>query len=56
MNQDQIKGNVKDAAAKLQRKTGEVTGNERQESKGIQKQVEAQVQKTVGNIKDTFNK
>lgn len=56
MNQDQIKGEVKKAAGKIQEGLGDATDNEKQEAKGENKQVEGHVQKTVGNIKDTFNK
>lgn len=56
MNKDQIKGDIKDAAGKVQQKAGEMTGSREHQSKGVQKQAEGQVQKTVGNIKDTFNK
>ncbi|KRB81856.1 CsbD family protein [Noviherbaspirillum sp. Root189] len=56
MNQDQVKGSVKDAAGKVQQKAGEMMHNEKQQEKGIEKQAEGQVQKTVGNVKDTFNK
>lgn len=56
MNQDQIKGNIKDAAGKLQQKAGEVTGNDKQQVKGDTRQMEGKIQKAVGNIKDTFGK
>jgi uncharacterized protein YjbJ (UPF0337 family) len=56
MNQDQIKGELKKAAGKVQEGLGNATGNEKQEAKGESKQVEGHVQKSVGNIKDTFNK
>ena len=56
MNQDQIKGDLKKAAGKAQEQFGDMTDNEKQEAKGENKQVEGHVQKTVGNVKDTFNK
>ena len=56
MNQDQIKGAVKDAAGKVQEKAGEVTGNREQEAKGLGKQAEGTVQKTAGNVKDTLKR
>jgi uncharacterized protein YjbJ (UPF0337 family) len=56
MNKDQIKGDLKDAAGKMQQKAGEMTGSKEQHSKGIQKQAEGQTQKIVGNVKDTFTK
>lgn len=56
MNQDQVKGSIKDAAGKLQQKAGEVTGNDKQQVKGDTRKMEGKVQKVVGNIKDTFSK
>jgi len=56
MNQDQVKGSIKDAAGKVQQKAGEMMGNDKQQAKGVEKQAEGQVQKTAGNVKDTFNK
>ncbi|MHB8454840.1 MAG: CsbD family protein [Acidiferrobacterales bacterium] len=54
MNRDQVKGGMKDASGKLQRKIGEVTGNKNQQVKGAGKQVEGKVQKYVGNAKEDF--
>ena len=52
MNTDQIKGAVKEAAGKVQSKTGEVIGSQEQQAKGMAKQVEGNVQKNVGNAKE----
>lgn len=52
MNKDQVKGTVKDAAGKVQRKTGEVIGSEEQQAKGLAKQVEGKTQKSVGDAKE----
>lgn len=52
MNRDQIKGTIKDAAGKLQRKTGEVVGSSQQQVKGTLKQVEGKAQKALGDTKD----
>ena len=52
MNSDQIKGAVKDAAGKVQRKAGEVVGSTKQQVKGAVKQVEGKVQKAFGDIKE----
>ena len=54
MNKDQVKGAVKDAAGKVQQKTGELTGNESQEAKGLAKQGEGKVQKNVGDAKEVL--
>lgn len=56
MNQDQVKGSVKDAAGKVQQKAGEVIGSDKQQAQGTQKEAEGKVQKTVGNVKDSFGK
>lgn len=52
MNKDQVKGAVKDAVGKVQEKTGEVIDSPEQQSKGIKKQVEGQVQKNYGDAKE----
>lgn len=52
MNKDQVKGAVKDAAGKVQRKTGEVIGSEEQQAKGLAKQVEGKTQKSYGDAKE----
>ena len=51
MNKDQVKGAIKDAAGKVQEKTGQVIGSTKQELKGIAKQVEGKTQKVVGDVK-----
>jgi len=51
MNKDQIAGQAKDIAGKVQRKTGELTGNTAQQIKGGAKQVEGKLQKSVGDAK-----
>ena len=35
MNKDQVKGAVKEAAGKLQQKTGKILGSKKQEAKGL---------------------
>lgn len=60
MNKDQVKGVVKDAAGKVQSKTGEITGSTEQQIKGMAKQVEGKTQKKLGDakeiVKDTAKK
>lgn len=51
MNRDQVKGAAKDIAGKIQRKTGEMTGNTSQQVKGAAKQVVGKVQKGVGDVR-----
>jgi uncharacterized protein YjbJ (UPF0337 family) len=55
MNRNQVKGAAKDVAGKVQRKTGELTGNENQQAKGTAKQVEGKVQKGVGNVEQALD-
>ena len=54
MNKDQVKGAVKDAAGKVQAKTGEVIGSTEQQLKGLAKQVECKAQKRVGDAKEVL--
>lgn len=56
MNRDQAKGTMKDVAGKIQRKTGELTGNTSQELKGAAKQVAGKVQKAVGDVRNDSEK
>ena len=56
MNRDQVKGSVKDAAGKIQRKVGEMTGSATQQVKGAAKQVEGKIQKGIGNARDDAEK
>lgn len=52
MNKDQVKGNVKDAAGKVQRKAGEMMDSPEHEAKGAEKQVEGKTQETWGDAKE----
>ena len=52
MNSDQIKGTLKDAAGKVQRKAGEAVGSPNQQVKGAAKQAEGKAQKSLGDTKD----
>ena len=60
MNNDQVKGSLKDAAGKVQEQAGKLVGNEEQQAKGVVKQAEGKVQKTYGdgkeNVKDGIDK
>lgn len=53
MNKDQVKGAVKDAAGKVQRKVGEAMGSNKQQAKGMAKQAEGKMQKAAGDMKDS---
>ena len=52
MNNDQVKGSLKDAAGKVQEQAGKLVGSEEQQAKGNAKQVEGKVQKTYGDAKE----
>ncbi len=60
MNKDQVKGAIKEAAGKLQAKTGKIIGNNEQQVKGISRTLEGHVQKTKGDaqevVKDVMHK
>jgi uncharacterized protein YjbJ (UPF0337 family) len=56
MNRDQVKGAAKDTAGKIQRKVGELTGNQNQQARGTAKQVEGKIQKGMGNIEQALDR
>ena len=56
MNKNQVEGAVKDAAGKVQQKTGEIVGNDKQQVKGLVKQAEGKTQKAVGDIENAVKK
>lgn len=56
MNQDQIKGNVKNVAGKVQEQIGRVTNSQEQQAKGLEKQVEGKVQETYGDAKEAVKR
>ncbi len=56
MNKDQVKGSMKEAAGKVQEKTGEVVGSKNQQAKGMAKEVEGKGQKAAGDVKDAIKK
>jgi uncharacterized protein YjbJ (UPF0337 family) len=55
MNSNQIKGAVKDAAGKVQRKVGEATGSTKQQVKGAATQVEGKAQKALGDAQEAVS-
>jgi uncharacterized protein YjbJ (UPF0337 family) len=52
MNKDQIAGAAKDAAGKVERKTGKVVGSDKMQVKGAFRQAEGKTQKAVGNAEE----
>jgi len=56
MNKDQVKGAIKEAAGKVQEKTGEVVGSKTQQAKGLAREAEGKAQKAAGDVKDALKK
>src|SRR2546430_15290803 len=56
MNRDQVKGAAKDTTGKIQRKVGELTGNQNQKAKDTANQVEGKIQKGVGNVEQALDR
>jgi uncharacterized protein YjbJ (UPF0337 family) len=56
MNEDQVKGKVKDVAGRIERQAGEWTGDPDKQVDGTLKQVEGKVQNSWGNAKDDAKK
>ena len=56
MNKNQVEGAVKDAAGKVQQKTGQLVGSDKQQVKGLVKQAEGKTQKAVGDIENAVKK
>lgn len=52
MNKDQVKGETKDIAGKIQEEAGKLTGNTDQQVKGLGKQIEGKLQKGLGDVKE----
>jgi uncharacterized protein YjbJ (UPF0337 family) len=54
MNKDQVKGQAKDIAGKIQEQAGKLVGSKEQQVKGLGKQISGKVQKSVGDAKETL--
>jgi uncharacterized protein YjbJ (UPF0337 family) len=52
MNKDQVKGSVKETAGKVQEGVGRAIHSKEQQAKGLGKQIEGNVQKNFGNLKE----
>ncbi len=55
MNNDRVKGKVKDAAGRVERQAGEWTGDTEAQVKGAMKQAEGKAQNAWGKAKDAVN-
>lgn len=54
MNKDQVKGEAKDVAGKVQEEVGKLVGSKEQQAKGLSKQISGKVQKGVGDAKQSI--
>jgi uncharacterized protein YjbJ (UPF0337 family) len=52
METNQVKGHVKEAAGKAQRKFGEAVDSPSHQAKGLAREVEGKAQKAVGNVQE----
>ena len=52
MNEDQVKGALKDVAGKVQEKYGKLVGNKQQQVKGLGKQISGNAEKSYGDAKE----
>ena len=52
MEANQVKGQVKEAAGKAQRKFGEAVDSPSHQAKGLAREVEGKAQKAVGNVQE----
>ncbi len=56
MNRDQAKGHLKDLAGKARAKVGAMTGNRKQQAKGMAQRAEGKAQKAMGDMKNVARK
>ena len=56
MNDEQVKGKVKEGVGEAQEHLGRVTGNREQEARGHAREQEGKVEKKVGDLKDGVEK
>jgi len=54
MNEDQVKGNLKDIGGKIQETAGKVVGSNEQQAKGLANQVEGKAQAGLGDAKEVI--
>lgn len=56
MNKNQISGNAKDLAGKVQEEVGKLVGSKEQQAKGLGKQVAGKAEKAYGDARETVKK
>lgn len=52
MNRNQVKGTIKEAAGKVQRKAGELVDSDKTRAKGLAREVEGEAQQQMGNAQE----
>lgn len=52
MNSNQVKGGLKEAAGKVQKKFGDAIDSPSQEIKGTAREIEGKIQKNIGNAQE----
>ena len=56
MNEDRVKGKIKDVTGRVERQVGEWTGDTEAQVKGAAKQVEGKAQNAWGKVQDAVKK
>ncbi|KQT10663.1 CsbD family protein [Ramlibacter sp. Leaf400] len=56
MNEEQVKGKIKEGVGEAQEHLGRVTGNREQEARGHAREQEGKVQKKVGDVEEAVDK
>ncbi len=54
MNEDQVKGTLKDIGGKIQEEAGKLVGSTEQQAKGLANQVEGKTQEKLGDAKEVI--
>jgi uncharacterized protein YjbJ (UPF0337 family) len=54
MNEEQVKGIVKDIVGKVQEQAGKLIGSKEQQVKGLGKQISGSTEKTYGDAKEVI--
>lgn len=56
MNEEQVKGKIKEGVGEAQEQLGRVTGNREQEARGHAREQEGKVEKKVGDVEEGVDK
>ncbi len=56
MNRDQVKGRGKEAAGKVQKEAGKLTGSTAQRAKGLAREAAGKVQKNLGDARQDLER